>query len=158
MPLSLRRAILRPLLLILFIASFPLSLICQQQPDAKLFSGMQWRLIGPFRGGRVTSVAGVSGEPNTYYFGTPGGGVWKSTNGGRVWRPIFDTCRWLPSELWRLRRPHPTSSTSAPENRLSGKGLYRSSDSGATWSNVGLQDVAYIQAIIVDHEIPMSSS
>src|SRR5579864_1410409 len=61
-----------------------------QQPDAKQFSALQWRLIGPFRAGRVTSVAGVPGDPNTFYFGTPGGGVWKTTDGGQVWRPIFD--------------------------------------------------------------------
>src|SRR5689334_5897228 len=76
--------------LILFIATIlPLDLL-GQQPDAKLFSSMQWRLIGPFRAGRVTSVAGVPGDPNTFYFGTPGGGVWKTTDGGQVWRPIFD--------------------------------------------------------------------
>src|SRR2546423_10744608 len=49
--------------------------------DAKLFGPLHWRLIGPYRAGRVTSVAGVSGDANTYYFGTPGGGVWKTTTG-----------------------------------------------------------------------------
>src|SRR5215467_14055818 len=64
---------------------------CAQQPDAKQFSALHWRLIGPFRAGRVTSVAGVPGDPTTFYFGTPGGGVWKTTDGGHVWHPIFDS-------------------------------------------------------------------
>jgi len=156
MPLSLARRVphLRPLLLILFIASLPLTLLCQQQPDAKLFSGMQWRLIGPFRGGRVTSVAGVPGDPNTYYFGTPGGGVWKSTNGGRVWHPIFDSVP-VPSIGAVTVAPSAANIVYVGTGEQTpGRGLYRSSDSGATWSSLGLQDVAYIQAIIVDPRNP----
>lgn len=148
------RPYLRPLLLILFIASLPLSLICQQQPDAKLFSKMQWRLIGPFRGGRVTSVAGVSGEPNTYYFGTPGGGVWKSTNGGRVWQPISDDVRVASIGALAVAPSASNVIYVGTGEQTVGKGLYRSSDSGTTWSSAGLQDVAYIQAIIVDSRNP----
>src|SRR3954470_3911742 len=61
-----------------------------QQPDARQFNGLKWRLIGPFRAGRVTAVAGVSGDANTYYFGTPGGGVWKTVDAGQTFQPIFD--------------------------------------------------------------------
>src|SRR6476661_672941 len=53
-------------------------------------SAMSWRLVGPFRGGRVLAVAGVPGQPHTYYFGAAGGGVWKTTDGGLVWTPLFD--------------------------------------------------------------------
>ena len=52
---------------------------------------LHWRMIGPFRGGRVTAVAGDPSQANTYYFGTPGGGIWKTTSGGQVWKPIFDS-------------------------------------------------------------------
>ena len=61
-----------------------------QQLDPNLYSGLRWRMIGPFRGGRVNAVSGVTGQPDTFYFGSVGGGVWKSLNSGRTWTPIFD--------------------------------------------------------------------
>src|SRR5215469_9279820 len=77
-----------PMAVALVLVTFSTAL--SQQYDPSLFSGLRWRLIGPFRAGRVTCVAGVPGQPSVYYFGTPGGGVWKTTNAGRTWRPIFD--------------------------------------------------------------------
>src|SRR5499425_2710325 len=61
-----------------------------QTYDQKLFGAMHWRNIGPFRGGRVLAVAGIPGDPKTYYFGGVAGGVWKSSNGGLSWQPVFD--------------------------------------------------------------------
>src|SRR5437867_3877789 len=58
--------------------------------DEKLFKGMQWRQIGPFRGGRALAIEGVLGEPDTYYFGAVAGGVWQTTDGGANWTPLFD--------------------------------------------------------------------
>src|SRR6266446_6212381 len=60
------------------------------QVDPSNFAALQWRLIGPFRAGRVSAGAVDPSDSNTYYFGTPGGGVWKSTNAGQTWAPIFD--------------------------------------------------------------------
>src|SRR5438105_4128180 len=60
------------------------------QVDPKLFSGMRWRQVGPFRGGRALAIEGVPGEANTWYFGAVAGGVWKTTDGGANWLPIFD--------------------------------------------------------------------
>src|SRR5437868_15127392 len=60
------------------------------QYNPQSFSAMQWRLVGPHRAGRVTTVAGIPGNPSIYYFGTPGGGLWKTIDGGRSWKPIFD--------------------------------------------------------------------
>src|SRR2546430_14974693 len=60
------------------------------QVDPQLFSGMKWRQIGPFRGGRGVAVSGVPGDPATWYFGAVAGGVWKSTNAGSTWQPVFD--------------------------------------------------------------------
>src|SRR5262249_30081581 len=58
--------------------------------DEKLFGGMRWRQVGPFRGGRALAIEGVVGEPDTYYFGAVAGGVWKTTDGGANWVPLFD--------------------------------------------------------------------
>src|SRR5262245_5318381 len=60
------------------------------QIDPKLFSGMQWRQVGPFRGGRALAIEGVRDEPNTWYFGAVAGGVWKTLDGGANWTPVFD--------------------------------------------------------------------
>ena len=69
----------------------PMLLDAQGSMPAGLFSGYRWRMIGPFRGGRVNAVTGVPGQPNTFYFGSVGGGVWKTTNAGRTWAPVFDS-------------------------------------------------------------------
>src|ERR1043166_6759165 len=61
---------------------------CAASPE--MFNALRWRNIGPFRGGRVDAVAGVPGDPATFYFGSVGGGVWKTVNGGMTWAPIFD--------------------------------------------------------------------
>src|SRR5579872_2667987 len=72
-----------------------LTLIVGQQlmaaeTDEAYLTGMKWRQVGPFRGGRVTTVSGVPGDPNTWYFGAVAGGVWKSTDVGATWKPMFD--------------------------------------------------------------------
>src|SRR5215472_2170885 len=77
-------------LLILALAALPHVSAQPARLDASLYNGLRWRLIGPFRGGRVNGVTGVPGDPNTFYFGSVGGGVWKTTNAGRTWHPIFD--------------------------------------------------------------------
>jgi hypothetical protein len=60
------------------------------QVNPAVVGGMKWRQIGPLRGGRVLAVAGVPGDPSTYYFGSVAGGIFKSTNGGLSWNPMFD--------------------------------------------------------------------
>ena len=150
----LRGASLR--LFLAFIASvaiLPVSLSSQEQIDSKLLSGMQWRLIGPFRAGRVTAVAGAA-DPNTYYFGTPGGGVWKTTDGGTVWHPIFDKERVASIGALAVAPSDSNVLYVGTGEQTRGNGVYRSMDAGATWKNVGLQDVPFIQAIIVDPKNP----
>ena len=147
-----------PRLCLFFLTSLafilPLTLFGQEQSAANQFSGMKWRLLGPFRGGRVTAVAGVPADPTTYYFGTPGGGLWKSTNGGHVWFPISDSVR-VPSIGSLTVAPSASNVIYAGTGEQTrGKGVYSSSDSGKTWTSAGLQDVPYIQAIIVDPQNP----
>src|ERR1700682_4579024 len=146
----------RPRLFLAFIASIamlPVNLSSQGPIDSRLLSGMQWRLIGPFRAGRVTAVAGAA-DPNTYYFGTPGGGVWKTTDGGQVWHPIFDKDRIASIGALGIAPSDSNVLYVGTGEQTRGNGVYRSTDAGATWKNVGLQDVPFIQAVIVDPKNP----
>ena len=82
--------------------------------NPNLYSGLVWRNIGPFRGGRVSAVTGVIGQPGLFYIGLPLGGVWKTTGAGTTWYPIFDEVKEAcPSAAFRSRRRIRTSSTSA---------------------------------------------
>lgn len=149
--ISTRRPHLRFLGILLFVATtLSLNLSAQDQIDSKLFSGLRWRMIGPFRAGRVTAVAGVSGDPNTFYFGTPGGGVWKTTDGAQVWHPIFDSVPVPSIGALTVAPSNPNIIYVGTGEQTRGRGIYRSTDSGKTWNSAGLEDVPFIQAIIVD--------
>jgi len=73
-----------------FFVCLPILSVSAQQYGDNLLKGMQWRQVGPFRGGRVLAVTGIPGDPYTYYFGGVGGGVWRTTDGGMNWNPLFD--------------------------------------------------------------------
>jgi len=125
-----------------------------QQYDPDSFSALKWRLVGPHRAGRVTSVAGIPGKPAIYYFGTPGGGVWKTTNGGRVWKPIFDDAHVASIGAIALAPSNPDIVYVGTGEETAGNGIYKSTDAGRTWTNVGLTDTRYITAILVDPRDP----
>jgi photosystem II stability/assembly factor-like uncharacterized protein len=125
-----------------------------QDVDSGLFSNLRWRLIGPFRAGRVTAVAGIPGDPNTFYFGTPGGGIWKTTNAGQVWQPIFDAQRVASIGALTVAPSDPKTLYAGTGEQTPGNGIYKSSDSGATWTDIGLHDARFIQAIVVDPRNP----
>jgi photosystem II stability/assembly factor-like uncharacterized protein len=121
-----------------------------------VYSGLHWRMIGPFRGGRSNGVTGVPGQPNTFYFGSVGGGVWKSENSGRTWTPIFDSqpvasigaIAVAPSNADVL---YVGTGESDMRSQISfGNGMYKSTDAGKTWTNVGLDDTRQIGRILVD--------
>ena len=127
-----------------------------QKLDPSLYSSLEWRMIGPFRGGRTIGVTGVRGQPNVFYIGVNNGGVWKTTDYGRVWTPIFDD--------------QPTGSVGdvavAPSNPnviyvgsgegvqrpdlSTGDGIYKSTDAGKTWRHLGLREGQQIGSVIVD--------
>ncbi|HET9994498.1 MAG TPA: hypothetical protein VFQ18_03745 [Candidatus Acidoferrum sp.] len=131
-----------------------------QQPapqiDPKTYGGMKWRLIGPFRGGRAIAVAGVPSQPNTYYFGAVAGGVWKTTDGGISWDPLFDK-QTTTSSIGALAVSdsdpnvvYVGSGEACIRGNISfGDGVYKSTDAGKTWTNVGLKDTRHIGAVIV---------
>jgi hypothetical protein len=124
--------------------------------DEKLFKAMQWRQIGPFRGGRALAIEGVPGEPDTYYFGAVAGGVWKTTDGGANWTPLFDkepissigAIAVAPSDHNVIYAG--TGEGAIRGNTTYGTGVFKSIDGGKTWTNVGLKDTRQIGALIVD--------
>ena len=127
-----------------------------QQFDPKLFSGLQWRLIGPFRAGRVTAVAGIPGDISTYYMGLPGGGVFKTTDGGIIWKPIFDEAHVASIGALQLASSDPRIIYVATGEQTPGNGVYKSTDAGATWTNIGLRDTDILTSLVVDPKDPNS--
>ncbi|HTS11330.1 MAG TPA: hypothetical protein VMH00_04370 [Candidatus Limnocylindrales bacterium] len=122
--------------------------------------GMKWRLVGPFRGGRVETVVGVPGDPYIYYFGAAAGGVWKTTNGGLSWAPIFDK-ESNPSIGVIAIAPSDTNviyvGTGEPCLRgdiTNGNGMYKSVDAGKTWTHIGLEDTHHIAKVLIDPQNP----
>jgi photosystem II stability/assembly factor-like uncharacterized protein len=121
---------------------------------------MHWRMIGPFRGGRTRAAAGVPDQPNVFYVGQVDGGVWKSTDYGRTWNPIFDgedtqsigAIAVAPSDSNII---YVASGEGLHRPDLSiGDGIYRSSDAGKTWTHLGLRDSQQIPALAVDPTNP----
>ncbi|MFY9741960.1 MAG: hypothetical protein WAK21_08155, partial [Candidatus Sulfotelmatobacter sp.] len=129
-------------------------------PEDKLFKGMKYRLIGPFRGGRSLTAAGIPGDPTTYYFGATGGGVWKSTDAGSTWSPIFDKeGTGSIGSIAVANSDHNilyvgTGEACIRGNISQGDGVYKSLDAGKTWKNLGLQDSRAIGKLIIDPENP----
>ncbi|MEP6818303.1 MAG: hypothetical protein ABJA18_02145 [bacterium] len=119
-----------------------------------VYSGMQWRLIGPHRAGRVTAVAGIPGQPAIYYFGTPGGGLWKTTSGGRVWQPIFDDTHQAAIGALALAPSNPNIIYVGTGEQVQGNGVYKSTDGGSSWTNIGLRETNSISSLIVDPHDP----
>jgi photosystem II stability/assembly factor-like uncharacterized protein len=122
--------------------------------DASLYSGMRWRLLGPYRAGRVSAVTGIPGNPTLYYIGTPGGGVWKTTDGGRVWSPIFDEEHVASIGAVAVARSNPEIIYVGTGEQTPGDGMYKSTDAGATWTHIGLENAKYISSVIIDPRNP----
>src|SRR4051794_21597427 len=123
--------------------------------------GLSFRFMGPAVGNRISAAAGIAGDPSTYYVGAASGGVWKSTNSGQNWMPVFDaqTAQAIGSlavspsdpktvwagtgEAWAIR-----------DSDMQGDGIYKSTDAGATWKNMGLVESGRIGRIIVHPKDP----
>ncbi len=128
--------------------------------DPSLFQDLHWRMIGPFRGGRILTVSGVPGHPDRFYFGAVSGGLWASGDAGRTWRPIFDgqpvnaigALAVAPSDPAVLYVG--TGEADMRSDITQGDGMYRSSDGGQSWTHVGLDDSQQIGRILVDPRDP----
>ncbi len=111
-----------------------------QQVPEQLFSEMKWRMIGPFRAGKVNAVAGVPGNLGVYYFGADGGGVWKTTDAGTVWKPIFDKEQVASIGAMALAPSNPkiiyvgTGVNTIFGDSSYGDGIYKSAGTGSTWA------------------------
>jgi photosystem II stability/assembly factor-like uncharacterized protein len=130
------------------------------QQSSQPFAELKWRLIGPFRGGRAVAASGVPGKPNEYYFGAVGGGVWKTSNAGRTWQPIFDGQPIASIGALAIAPSDPltiyvgTGEADMRSDISFGDGIYKSTDGGATWRNVGLRDSRQIGHILVEPRDP----
>lgn len=127
-----------------------------QSVSPEIFNGLKWRLIGPFRGGRAVAVAGVPGDSTTFYFGSVNGGIWKTTDAGIVWNPIFDGQPVGSIGALAVAPSNPdviyagTGESDIRSDLSSGNGVYKSVDAGRTWTHLGLEDTRQISRIVVD--------
>jgi len=130
------------------------------QIDQARFAEMRWRMIGPFRGGRTVAAVGVPSQPNVFYIGVNNGGVWKTTDAGRVWTPIFDDQPTGSIGAIALAPSDPNiiyvgSGEGLQRPDLStGDGVYKSADAGKTWTHLGLREGQQIPMIAVDPRDP----
>jgi photosystem II stability/assembly factor-like uncharacterized protein len=128
--------------------------------DPSLYSALRWRMVGPFRAGRVNAVAGATGQPNTFYFGSVGGGVWKTDNSGRTWTPIFDNVSVASIGAIAVAPSNPdrlyvgTGEADLRDSIQFGDGMYRSADGGKTWKHIGLETTRQIGRVIVHPHDP----
>jgi photosystem II stability/assembly factor-like uncharacterized protein len=129
-------------------------------PDASLLKNLQWREVGPYRGGRADTVVGIADQPDVYYFGSTGGGVWKTTDGGQTWRSVSDgffggsigSVAVAPSD------PAVVYVGAGEEtirgNVSHGDGMWKSTDAGKTWKHIGLDDSRHISRIRIHPSNP----
>ena len=140
-------------------ALFAARSVAADQYSESLYSGLKYRNIGPFRGGRVLAVAGVPGT-STFYFGAVSGGVWKTTNAGMSWTPLTDKEDISSVGSVAVANSNPnilyvgTGEACIRGNISYGNGMWKSLDGGKTWKHIGLEDTRQIGKVVVDPQNP----
>src|SRR6201993_1007408 len=149
--------LLRPILCFLITAT----LAAAEHYDPAIFNGLQWRSVGPNRGGRSITSAGSSSRPNEYYFGAVGGGLWKTTDGGTTWHPVTDgQLKSSSVGAVAVSESNPDvvyigmGETELRGNIMQGDGVYKSTDAGRTWKHIGLEKTQAISRIRISPTDP----
>ncbi|MGB7228990.1 MAG: hypothetical protein WBD26_14690 [Candidatus Acidiferrales bacterium] len=139
-----------------FTLTLTLTAVAQVNPG--LYAGLKWRNVGPFHGGRISSVTGVVGQSGVFYFGAPQGGIWKTTSAGVTWFPIFDQVTSVDSVgAIQVAPSNPDivyAGAGDPIGGSLGNGMWKSTDAGKTWQHIGLEDTVKIDRILVDPTNP----
>ena len=126
-------------------------------PKAEVYNTIEWRSIGPYRGGRASTVSGVPGNPQVFYMGATGGGVWKTDNGGQTWKNVSDGYFGGSIGAVAVSPSNPDvvyvgqGEQTVRGNVSSGfEGFWKSTDGGETWKNMGLPESHHIGRILID--------
>lgn len=139
---------------LILLVAFPQNAQAQQYDEA-LYDALEYRLVGPFRGGRSAAVTGVEGKPNLYYFGATGGGIWETKNGGRTWKNISDGYFGGSIGAIEVAKSDPNviyvggGEKTVRGNVSSGYGIWKSENAGKTWEQAGLKNSRHVPRIVV---------
>jgi photosystem II stability/assembly factor-like uncharacterized protein len=138
------------------VLAFALGARAQVNPD--LYSGLKWRNVGPFHGGRIAAVSGAIGRTGVFYAGMPQGGIWKTTSAGVTWFPVFDKETSVDSiGAIQVAPSNPDIVYAGAGDAIRGSlgnGMWKSTDAGSTWQHIGLEDSVKIASIVVDPANP----
>ncbi|HEY2090543.1 MAG TPA: glycosyl hydrolase [Thermoanaerobaculia bacterium] len=144
----------------LTLSAFAALSLAAATPDASLLKNLSWREVGPYRGGRADAVVGIPDQPEVYYFGSVGGGVWKTTDGGQTWRNVSDGFFGGSIGAVAVAPSDPavvyvgTGEETIRGNVSHGDGMWKSTDAGKTWKHIGLDDSRHISRIRVHPSNP----
>ena len=139
-----------------FLFSFSISETNAQTFSENQYNALEYRLLGPFRGGRSAAVTGVPNQPNLFYFGSTGGGIWKTNDGGRTWENISDGFFGGSIGAITVSKSDPNviyvggGEKTVRGNVSSGYGIWKSVDAGKTWTDAGLKNSRHVPRIAVD--------